>query len=83
VSDHTFCRGQLAETLKEVRVYLSPKEIKEAWGYRPASFKDTVEFHFRDFYWHGSGCCIAIAKAEGWDAWLKQHHPRRRPSGSW
>ena len=49
MSDHTFSRLLLAETMKEVRKYVSPEDIKEAWCYK-SSYGDTrpdkdCEFH--------------------------------------
>jgi len=39
MNDHSFCREQLALTLKEVRLHLSKEEIKEAWAWRSTSGK--------------------------------------------
>lgn len=73
MADHTFCRVLLREVMKVVRKHVAAKDIKEAWGYRLSCFNDdTVEFHGPNgFYWYGQGCCVWVAKATGWGAYLK------------
>jgi len=78
MTDHRpgFCRGLLAEVMKDVRQSVPAGIIKEAWAYKyPGSMmKGTVEFHIpsRRFYWHGQGCCKSYAKTKGWEAYLRQ-----------
>lgn len=73
MSDHTFCRIMLAETLKDVRAAgVLEQEIKDAWAWRP-SLIDTGEFHGpENYYWHGRICCLWEAKAKGWEAYLEE-----------
>lgn len=67
---HTFCRRLLATVMEDVREAIPSSEIEKAWGYK-CSWPNSVEFHGPDgFYWHGQGCCVWHAKAQGWQAYL-------------
>jgi hypothetical protein len=57
--------------MKEVRKHVDAGTIKKAWAYKYTGMNDTVEFHCGDFYWHGRGCCLWYAKAQGWEAYLE------------
>ena len=71
--EHAFCRHLLRETMSDVRKHTTAAERKASWGYR-YDYGDDVEFHGPgDYYWHGSGCCVWIARAYGWSAWLNKH----------
>lgn len=73
-NDHTFCRLMLRETMEDVRKVTTAAERKTAWGYK-YSGQEMVEFHGPDeFYWHGRGCCVYLARAKGWEAWLEKYH---------
>ena len=66
---HAFCRVYLSQIESEVREVLPRSEIGKAWAWKSGQH---VEFHGRDdFCWHGRGCCLWCARAEGWIAWLR------------
>lgn len=72
MTDHSFCRTLLCEVMKVVRKHVATKDIKAAWGYRYDDHLSHVEFHGpNNFYWYGQGCCVWVAKATGWGAYLK------------
>ena len=74
MADHAFCRCLLKGVMEDVRKAVPAEAIKKAWGYRLKMFsKDHMEFHGPDgFYWHGQGCCVWYAKAQGWQAYLRK-----------
>lgn len=63
---HKFCRQLLKEAMREVKKEVP--DYKKAWGYKYCD--GCVEFHFKDFYWYGRGCCLYYAKAMGWEHFL-------------
>jgi hypothetical protein len=76
--DHRFCRLLLKEVMAEVRQRVTPDTVNHSWGYKYQGER-TCEFHINrcdevpnSFYWHGQGCCVWAAKAEGWQKFLKQ-----------
>ena len=65
MSDHTFSRLHLAETMKEVRKHVSKEEIKAAWTY-------DCEFHGPNNFYHSTRCYnLWDCRAEGWIAYLR------------
>ena len=67
---HAFCRALLRSVMKDVRKHVPAAIRKEAWAWR--SGRD-AEFQIpsKQFYWHGSACCLWLAKYEGWTAYLE------------
>ena len=66
---HTFCRGYLVNTMEEVKKHATKEEMKAAWVWKSGKH---VEFHGPNgYYWHGQGCCLWAARADGWHAWMQ------------
>lgn len=75
MSIHRFCQIHLSATMAEVREVTTVEQRKEAWAYKFSRHSDDVEFHGpADFYWHGGGCCLWDARAQGWAAWMDRHN---------
>lgn len=69
--DHSFCRQHLAMVMKDVREHTTDEQRRAAWAYNYGD--ESVEFHGPDnFYWYGRGCCKWHARAEGWQAWMRE-----------
>jgi hypothetical protein len=66
-----FCRHLLKLTLEDVRKADPDVKLRDAWVYH-YSGTDDWEFHFGDFYWHGSADNAYDARAKGWESWLSQ-----------
>ena len=67
-----FCRAYARETMKVVFKHTTAKQRKESWTWRDT--ESAAEFDGPDnFYWYGSACCAAAAKANGWSAWLTRN----------
>lgn len=78
--NHGFCRQHLAIVMKDVREHTTVEQRKAAWAYS-YGIGDSVEFHGPDdFYWYGSGCCKWHARAEGWQAWMREKGFEEEPS---
>ena len=76
MSDHTFSRLHLAETMKEVRKHVSKEEIKAAWTYKYTWGKRSgpydCEFHGPNNFYHSTRCYnLWDCRAEGWIAYLR------------
>lgn len=71
MGDHTFCRSRLASVMQEVKKYTTPAQRKKSWAW--TFDRKQGEFHGPDGYYVDglSGCCIWMAKAEGWAKWLE------------
>lgn len=72
---HAFCRTLLAVVMIDVRKFVSPLTIKQAWAHKTSL--GGVEFHINKcktvpggFYWHGRACCLWEAKAIGWQTYF-------------
>lgn len=75
--DVAFCRMLLRQLAPEVKA-IDPKINVfggPAWVYNHG--RDHWEFHFGDFYWHGTAGNAYDARYSGWSAWLAE---RRGPS---
>lgn len=77
--NHGFCRRLLTIVMEDVREHTTVEQRKAAWAY---NYHDgNVEFHGpEDFYWYGSGCCNWHARAEGWQAWMREKGFEEEPS---
>ena len=65
---HDFCRAYLASVMVDVRKATTATERRAAWAWKSGRH---VEFHGPGkFFWHGRGCCLWAARADGWLAWL-------------
>jgi hypothetical protein len=87
-----FSRELLKRVLEEVRAYRKATgdrfafKLTDAWIYRVGT--DHWEFHFGEFYWHGSADNAFEARAKGWSSWLaakdgtcsSSARARRRPA---
>jgi|ETNvirnome_2_300_1030623.scaffolds.fasta_scaffold164482_1 hypothetical protein len=68
MDEHDFCRAMLRETMTEVRKRTTVEQRKKSWGWRSDKH---IEFHGPDgYFWHGRGCCVYQARAQGWSAWM-------------
>ena len=59
--------------MEDVRKHVDPELVKEAWAIRSTSLvHPMVEFQIPTvkFHWHGQGCCVWYAKAQGWAAYM-------------
>jgi hypothetical protein len=68
--DISFCRLLLAGVLAEVRQRRPNVRLRDAWVYKVG--RDHWEFHYGDYYWHGSAGNAYEARARGWEAWLNR-----------
>jgi hypothetical protein len=66
----SFTRSELAVVIADVRKYLPNVRLREAWVYKVG--KDHWEFHFADYYWHGSADNAYDARTRGWTAYLRK-----------
>lgn len=66
--DVSLCREILRLTIADVRAFNPAVRLKDAWVYKLG--EDHWEFHYGDYYWHGSADNAYEARAEGWSAWL-------------
>lgn len=69
--DVAFSRELLKQIAPQVKAVDSSINVwgKPAWVYQ--HMKDHWEFHFNDFYWHGSAANAFDARYKGWSAWLE------------
>lgn len=65
----TFDQLLLAQIIPEVRRALPDVRLRDAWVYH--FHGDHWEFHYQDFYWHGSAGSAYAARAKGWAAFLE------------
>jgi hypothetical protein len=63
-----FSRQELRLVLLDVKEYNQNLPVREAWVWKCG--KDHWEFHFGDFYWHGSADNAYDARSRGWTAYL-------------
>lgn len=56
------------EIAADVRRYDPTIKLRDAWVW--CAGRDHWEFHFGDFYWHGSAGGAYDARAKGWEAYL-------------
>jgi hypothetical protein len=68
--DTEFSRALLGYRLSDVKSFDPALSVREAWVW--CAGKDHWEFHFNDFYWHGSASNAYDARSKGWAAWLRQ-----------
>ena len=54
----------------DVRKHVPGVKLRDAWVWN--SGNDLWEFHYKDFYWHGSASGAFDAKAKGWSAYLEK-----------
>ena len=66
----TFSREELKAMVADVRKHMPAIKVNNAWVYRLGP--DHWEFHYKDFYWHGSADNAYDARAKGWAAILEQ-----------
>jgi len=78
VEEHQFCRNYLAKIMVEVRKVVKPETIKHAWAYKYDDGKN-IEFQINKceevpegFFWLGRGCCLWLAKADGWKTFIEK-----------
>jgi hypothetical protein len=66
-----FCRQLCVLIAPQVRAAVKAKGLKskDAWVYKvgPGHW----EFHFGEFYWHGSADNAFDARYNGWSAWMR------------
>lgn len=62
------CNYRLMVDVKKFRPGI---KHREAWVYKVG--KDHWEFHFGEYYWHGSAGNAYEARANGWSAWLEKN----------
>ena len=65
-----YTRSMLASITPDVRQHVAGVKLRDAWVYRVG--KGHWEFHFREFYWHGSADDAFEARFKGWDAYLRK-----------
>ena len=74
MSDHDFCRTQLAHIMKEVRAVFTKEQIKEAWawGYGGTKGSASYEFHGPNgtYFTCSRADCRWSAASEGWSKLL-------------
>ncbi len=63
-----YCRACLKSVIQDVRRHDELADIHSAWVYKFT--RGHWEFHYGDFYWHGSADNAAEARSAGWSAWL-------------
>jgi hypothetical protein len=64
----TFDRELYRRVKADVVKHSPGVEVMAAWVIPAGACK--WEFHYRDFYWHGSAGGAFDARAKGWSAWL-------------
>jgi hypothetical protein len=67
-SDAAYGRLMLAEITPDVRKHVPGVRLRDAWVW--CAGRDHWEFHYQDFYWHGSAGSAYEARYKGWDAYL-------------
>lgn len=75
-----FTRHLLSLTHADVRKAIPGVTVMEAWVHN--FDRDHWEFHYRDFYWHGSADDAYDARSKGWSAYLdsvekRDNHKKR------
>ena len=68
--DTEFSRVELRAMLADVKAFDSALRVREACVW--CAGNDLWEFHFLDYYWHGSASNAYDARSTGWAAWLRQ-----------
>jgi hypothetical protein len=58
----------LAEVSRDVRKHVPGITLMKAWVH--SAGRGQWEFHFQEFYWHGSAADAYDARARGWSAYL-------------
>ncbi len=66
--DIVFSRLALSDVLPDVRKHVAGVKLREAWVWKCG--EDHWEFHYGDYYWHGSADNAFDARARGWSAYL-------------
>lgn len=66
--DIAFSREVLRLTLEEVRAACPDINLRDAWVWKAG--RDHWEFHYGEYYWHGSASNAYEARAKGWTAYL-------------
>jgi hypothetical protein len=69
-----FCRIFLNMTLADLKAKLPTPwtERRAAWVYNVGTKKRPhYEFHFKDFFWHGTADNAYDARAKGWSAFMR------------
>ena len=67
--DRVFQRLLYAQVVADVKAHDPSIKLRDAWVYHFS--RDDWEFHYRDFYWHGSASGAYEARAAGWSRYLK------------
>lgn len=67
-TDVEFCRLLLKLVLGDVRKHDSSVRPLDAWVWKFSS--NHWEFHYGEFYWHGSASNAYEARCNGWTLWL-------------
>lgn len=63
-----FERSLYQEVVKDVRKHVPGVRLREAWVWKAG--RDHWEFHYGEFFWHGSASGAFEARAKGWSAYL-------------
>lgn len=63
-------RELYAGVMVDVRKHKPDVKAREAWVWKAG--RDHWEFHYGQFYWHGSATGAYEARANGWTAWLRK-----------
>ena len=66
--DAAFQRLQYAGVARDVKAHDSEIRLRDAWVYH--FHGDHWEFHYKDYYWHGSAGGAFEARAAGWSHYL-------------
>ena len=61
-------RDLLALVIADLRKWDADIKLREAWVYKVG--KAHWEFHYGEFYWHGSAYNAYEARANGWAAYM-------------
>ena len=66
--DTAFQRTEYAQVVMDVRKFNPSVNLREAWVYKVG--RDHWEFHYQEFFWHGSAGGAFDARAIGWSRYL-------------
>lgn len=70
--DIAFGRALLTQAHDLLRKHFPQMKMLHMQGWTYKVGRDHFEFHYKDFYWHGSAGNAYEARYHGWMAWLKQ-----------
>jgi hypothetical protein len=63
-----FCRSLLRHIQVDVRKHKPSVKLLDAWVW--SGSRGHWEFHYGEFFWHGSADNAYHARVNGWSAWL-------------